>query len=173
SIKSREYRKLISFVDQDTYLFNTSIRNNITLFSDVEDSHLYKAAQLCCVHEFIEKLPEKYESKTGRNGLLLSSGQKQKIAIARAFLRNSEILVFDEATSNCDADSESQINTIIKDNMEDKTVIIITHKPNILQIVDRVFLVQNGVIKETGSCKAASEVLETDYSGTRLRNDAV
>lgn len=149
--KLKAYRKMISVVNQDTYLFNASVYDNITLFVHNDKNKVYKAAKDGCIHDFIQQMPHKYKSYVGRNGTKLSGGQRQKIAIARAFLKESAIMVFDEATSNCDTKTEIQINNMIKNNFSDKTVIIVTHRMNILKNVDRILHLDNQLIKEIGT----------------------
>lgn len=147
----KEHRRMISVVNQDTYLFNASVYDNITLFVHKDKKKVYKAAKAGCIHDFIEQMPDKYESYVGRNGAKLSGGQRQKIAIARALLKESAIMVFDEATSNCDAESEMQINDMIKNNFNDKTIIIVSHRINILKNVDRILHLDNQSITEIGT----------------------
>lgn len=153
NIRLKEYRNMISVVNQDTYLFNTTVKDNITLFGDQDYLKIYKAAKASCAHDFIERMPDKYESIVGRDGAKLSGGQRQKIAVARAFLKDSAMLILDEATSNCDVESEMQINSIIKSNTRDKTIIMITHRFNMLQNMDRILLLENGYIREIGTYK--------------------
>lgn len=158
AIRLRDYRKKISFVSHDTYIFNTTIKENIRLFTAARNADIQKASGLSSAHDFIEQLPEKYESRVGRNGAKLSGGQRQKIALARAFLKQSEVLVLDEATSNCDMDSDTQINGII--GAFDKTVIIVTHKLAVLKAVDRVFMVTDGSVREIGTYRKLQDEID-------------
>jgi len=143
-IKLRDYRNLISVVSQDLYLFNTTIEENISVGSKIDESNIYKVAIESSAHEFIQELPMKYKSEVGRNGAKLSGGQRQKIAMARAFARESKILVLDEATSSFDIESEAYVNGLLSINFKDRTVIIISHKPDILKKVDKVLFLDNG-----------------------------
>jgi len=147
-LRLKEYRKQITFINHDSYLFNTSVKENIKLFTRKQDMKVYKAAQASGAHEFIKSLQEDYNSRIGRNGTKLSGGQRQKVALARAFFRDSDILVLDEATCNFDTDSEAQLYETLERDFKEKTVIVITHKPHVLKNMDRVLLVDEGSVKE-------------------------
>lgn len=147
----KAYRKLFSVVSQEVYLFNTSIIENIRLFSKVNSSKIKAAIEDSNVDEFIQNIPGKYETKVGVNGLALSGGQRQKIAMARALAKEYKFLILDEATSNYDIDSESRINEFICNCLKNKTVIVITHRLKILEKMDKVLLIDNGQILDSGS----------------------
>ena len=149
-IKLRDYRNLISVVSQDLYLFNTTIEENISVISKVDNFKVSKAAIKSGAHDFIKEMPLKYKSEVGRNGSKLSGGQKQKIAVARAFARKSKILILDEATSNYDMESEAKVNEILSHAFNEKTIIVISHKPDILKKVDRIVIIDNGRIADIG-----------------------
>ncbi|GEP64324.1 putative ABC transporter ATP-binding protein [Clostridium beijerinckii] len=151
SFKLKDYRKLISVVSQDVYLFNSSIRENIMLNSKKTDIEMNSAVKKSGAYRFIEEMPDKYESIVGQRGGTLSGGERQKIAMARAFIRDSKILVLDEATANYDMEAEYQVNNIIKESYKDKTIIIISHKPDILAKVDKIIVINNGVIEDIGN----------------------
>ena len=146
----REYRKMISVVNQDMYLFNASIKDNIALYTGIKELNVNKAVKECGAGDFIEKLPEKYETKVGRNGAKVSGGERQKIALARAIIRDSRILALDEATANYDIESEAAVNKYIMNDLQDKTAIIISHKPDILKYVDKIIVLENGSIVDVG-----------------------
>lgn len=149
SIKLRDYRNLISVVSQDLYLFNMSIEENIsvaTKFSDISEVH--RASKDSSAYSFVERMPAKFKSEVGRNGSKLSGGQRQKIAVARAFLRNAKIMLFDEATSNYDLESEAFLNELLGRSLKNATVIIISHKSEILKNVDRVLCLNSGILME-------------------------
>lgn len=150
-IKLKDYRNLISIVSQEIYLFNTSIKENILLNSNKTDSDLKEVSRECMADEFIEKMELKYDSLVGERGGKLSGGERQKVAMARALIRKSKILILDEATANYDIKSERQINNIIEENYKDETVIIITHRPDVLEKVDKVVIVNNGEIEDIGT----------------------
>lgn len=150
-IPLKSYRSLISVVSQSTYLFNTTIKENITLYSKMDEKAIRKASSQSQAHEFIQAMSNQYDSRVGMNGAQLSGGQRQKIAMARAMARNSRIMLLDEATSNYDMESEMLVNNFLKTNLENKTVIIISHRPETLKMADRILMLENGVIKDAGT----------------------
>ncbi len=149
-VKLRDHRSLISVVSQDLYLFNTSIQENISNGVKIDNFKLLKAVKESGAHDFIEALPLKYKSEVGRNGSMLSGGERQKIAMARALVRDTSIMVLDEATANYDAESEAKVNEVLSRNASGKTVIVISHKPDILKRVDKIIVVDNGRIADFG-----------------------
>ncbi|WP_313562021.1 ABC transporter ATP-binding protein [Ruminiclostridium cellobioparum] len=150
-IRLRDYRSIISVVSQDLYLFNTTIENNISVCSKTDYSTINKAATKSGAYDFIKEMPLKYKSEVGRNGAKLSGGQRQKIAMARAFARKSKILILDEATANYDMESEAYVNQMLTTDFKDSTVLVISHKPDILRKVDKIWVVDSGNIKEYSS----------------------
>lgn len=144
----RDYRNMVSVVSQDIYIFNTSIRNNICLYKDIDDKTIIDACENSGLVDFISEVSLDYV--VGQNGAMLSGGQKQKIALARALVHNSPIIIFDEATSNTDVYSEQQINGLLHTRLKEKTVIVITHKQEILSEVDLVVLLENGRVEKAG-----------------------
>lgn len=148
NIRLRDYRSLISVVSQDLYLFNTTIENNISTGSKADSSIISKAAVRSGAFDFIKDMPLKYKSEVGRNGSRLSGGQRQKIAMARAFARHSKILILDEATANYDVESEAYVNKMLTTEFKDSTVLVISHKPDILTKVDKIWMVHEGNIQE-------------------------
>ncbi|MGN2368812.1 ABC transporter ATP-binding protein [Clostridium cagae] len=151
SLKLKDYRQLISVVSQDVYLFNSSIGENIMLNSKKTDIEMYSAVRKSGAYKFIGEMSNQYESMVGERGSKLSGGERQKIAMARAFIRDSKVLVLDEATANYDMESEYQVNNIIRENYKDKTIIIISHKPDILAKVDKIIVINHGVIEDIGN----------------------
>nr|WP_311138018.1 ATP-binding cassette domain-containing protein [Clostridium botulinum] len=144
----KDYRKLISVVNQEIYLFNQTIKENIILNSRIKEKQLNKIYKNAKLNEFINKLPNKSETNVGRNGSNLSGGEKQKIAMARALTRDSEILILDEATANLDIQSENYINQLINKEFKEKTVIVISHRTDILKYMDKVFELKNGQVNQ-------------------------
>lgn len=142
------YRDIVSIVSQQIYLFNDNIRNNICLYKQVDDSVLEAACEDSGLGEFISEVSLDY--MVGQNGAMLSGGQKQKIAMARALIHDKPILIFDEATSNTDVYSEQQINGLLHTRLRDKTVIVITHKSEILSEVDQIVVLQTGRVIDVG-----------------------
>jgi ABC-type multidrug transport system fused ATPase/permease subunit len=146
------WRNLIGYISQETFLFNASIRDNILVGNPkANEKEMIAAAKLANIHEFIQTLPEKYETALGDRGLTLSGGQRQRIAIARALIRNPEVIILDEATSSLDSESERQIEESLKRFFGEKTIIIITHRLSSLSIADRIYVLDNGSIVESGS----------------------
>jgi len=127
-VKIADIRKNISIIFSDSYLFDSSIYENIRIGNlSASKEEIIQAAKQVRVHEFIMSLPQGYETQVGENGLKLSSGEKQKIALARAILKNSPIVLLDEVTKSIDAESRKSINEVIKCLKNEKTIIIITH----------------------------------------------
>ncbi len=144
-------REQIGFVQQEPFLFNGTVRDNLA-YGDISASHeqieaVAKAAQ---AHEFILALPEKYDTWIGERGVKLSVGQKQRIAIARVLLKNPPIVVMDEATSNIDTETEVEIRMAMDELMRGRTTFIIAHRLSTLQTVDRIVVLDSGTIIEEG-----------------------
>jgi ATP-binding cassette, subfamily B, bacterial len=145
-------RKSISFVPQDTTLFHRTILENISYGSpNALKKDVVTAAKLAQAHNFITKLPKRYDTLVGERGVKLSGGQRQRIAIARAFLKNSPILVLDEATSSLDSESEHAIQISLDKLLRNKTVIAIAHRLSTLKKMDRIVVIDNGTIVEQGN----------------------
>lgn len=162
-IKFKDYRNLFSVVNQDSYLFDGSIKDNINLFSNRNIKDIENICEQSGAAEFINKLPNKYETILGRRGVKLSGGQAQRLAITRAMAKKFEILIFDEPTSNCDIKTQLYVNDLIKTYFTDKTLIMITHKIDIdlLQSVDKIVIMNNGQIDSIG--KHNKLLIENDY----------
>ena len=144
-----EYRNMVSVVSQQIYLFNDTIRNNICLYKRVDDVIVEEACKDSGLEDFIKEVSLDYV--VGQNGAMLSGGQKQKIALARALIHDKPIVIFDEATSNTDAYSEQQINGLLDTKLKEKTVIVITHKKEILNKVDQIVVLKEGVVIDNGT----------------------
>lgn len=141
------YRNLISVVSQQIYLFNDTIRNNICLYREVDDEVLITVCRECGLEELIGEVSLDYI--IGYNGAFLSGGQRQKIALARAIIHNKDILIFDEITSSVDSISEIQIKALFKGRLRDKTVIMITHKSELLREMETFVLLEEGEVRIT------------------------
>ncbi len=150
-IKLTQYRKLISVVSQDFYLFNTSVKNNINPRGKTCEEKIQNAAVQSGAHSFIGKMEERYDSSVGQNGMKLSGGERQKLALARALASDAKLIVLDEVTSSIDIESENQINYFIANSLKDKAILIISHKPSILEVVDKIIVLEDGVIKAMGT----------------------
>ena len=145
-------RKNISLVSQDVILFDSSIKANIAYANPTaSNNEIFEACQFAAADEFIEKLPKGYETLIGENGIRLSGGQKQRISIARAILKKSPIILLDEATSSLDADSEQIVQNAITNLTKNKTTLVIAHRLSTIHNADKIFVLKDGAIIETGS----------------------
>ena len=145
-------RRNIGIVPQDTVLFNHSIEYNIRYARlDATHEEIVQAAKLANIHDFIDSLPDKYDTIVGERGLKLSGGEKQRIAIARVILKNPKILVFDEATSSLDSHSEKQILQSLKQVAEQHTTLVIAHRLSTIVDADNIIVMEQGRIVEQGS----------------------
>ncbi|MBP9836307.1 MAG: ABC transporter ATP-binding protein [Candidatus Pacebacteria bacterium] len=151
SVTQDSLRQAIAVVPQEPALFHRTIRENIA-YSKPEASHdeVVAVAKQAHAHEFIEKLPQGYDTLVGERGVKLSGGQKQRVAIARAMLKNAPILILDEATSALDSESEMLIQKALHTLMEGKTVIAIAHRLSTLREMDRIVVLDSGVVVEDG-----------------------
>ena len=145
-------RKYISLVSQDIVLFDDTVRNNIAYANpEASQADIEKACKFAAAEEFIQKLPNKYESFVGENGVKLSGGQKQRISIARAIIKNSPIILLDEATSSLDAESERIVQNAINNLIKDKTTIVIAHRLSTIHNANKIFVFKNGNVINSGS----------------------
>jgi subfamily B ATP-binding cassette protein MsbA len=151
-IRLRSLRRHIGLVLQDTFVVEGTVRDNIALGKpDATDDEIVAAAKLANAHEFIERLPQGYDTWVGEGGALLSIGQRQRIALARALLRQPTILILDEVTAHLDAESEAAIQQAIERAMEGRTVLIIAHRLSTVKNADRILVLQDGRIVEEGT----------------------
>ena len=149
NIGTKSLRKSQTLVSQDTYLFNESIIDNIKIGKiNATKEEVITAAKKASIHNFIETLPNGYETKVGELGGNVSSGEKQRIGLARAFLSNGDTLILDEPTSNLDTLNEGEILKAIKENCSDKTIVLISHRKSTTAICNRVFNVRNKKLVE-------------------------
>jgi len=150
-IKLNSLRKHIALVSQDIILFDDTVKNNIAYanpkatLKDIE-----VACEFAAADEFIKKLPNKYESHVGENGVKLSGGQKQRLSIARAIIKNSPIILLDEATSSLDAESERIVQNAINNLIKDRTTIVIAHRLSTIHNADKIFVFKDGNIINSG-----------------------
>ena len=150
-VKINSLRKEISYVSQETTLFDDSIINNIRYAKEeASDEEIYKVAKLSNCDDFIEKLPNKYETLIGENGLRLSGGEKQRLSIARAMLKKSTIILLDEATSSLDTETESKIQDALKILTKNKTTIVIAHRLSTILNSNNIYVIDSGKIIENG-----------------------
>ena len=152
SISQHSLRKIIGVVPQDTVLFNDTIHYNIS-YGDPKASEddIINAAKNADIHDFVISLPDGYETIVGERGLKLSGGEKQRVAIARTFLKNPKILFFDEATSALDSSTEKEIQKNLENMSKDKTTLIIAHRLSTAAYADNIIVLDKGLIIEQGS----------------------
>lgn len=152
NVKQSELRKKIAYVPQEPLLFHRSIRENIAYYNDnVDEAEIVRAAKAAHAHEFIEKLPDGYNTIVGERGIKLSGGQKQRVAIARAVLKKAPIMIFDEATSALDSESEQVIQRALPEILGKQTAIVVAHRLSTIAGLDRIIVMHEGKIVETGS----------------------
>jgi ATP-binding cassette, subfamily B, bacterial MsbA len=145
-------RKNISLVSQDVILFDSTIKSNIAYANpNASDDEIVEACQFAAADEFVKKLPKGYETLIGENGIRLSGGQKQRISIARAILKKSPIILLDEATSSLDAESEQIVQNAITNLTKNKTTLVIAHRLSTIHNADKIFVLKNGTIIDSGS----------------------
>ncbi len=144
-------RSKISLVSQDIVLFDDSVENNIKYAKlDASDKEIQDACELAAADEFIDALPQKYKTEIGENGVRLSGGQKQRLSIARAILKNSPIILLDEATSSLDAESEEKVQNAIFNLTKNKTTLVIAHRLSTINKADTIIVMKNGNVVESG-----------------------
>lgn len=137
----------VTLVSQQTYLFDDTIKENIKIAKyDATDEEIIEAAKKASIHEFIESLPDKYDTKVGQLGDNLSAGEKQRIGLARAFLSNAPLILLDEPTSNVDSINEGIILKSLKDQKENKSIILVSHRESTTAIADRIYRIKDGII---------------------------
>ena len=152
TINLNSLRKEISIVSQDVILFDDTIRSNILYGNtSASDDEIINSCKFAAAQDFIEKLPNKYETVIGENGIKLSGGQKQRLSIARAILKDSPIILLDEATSSLDSESEAVIQKAIENLTKNKTTIIIAHRLSTIMNCDKILVFDNGQIVDEGS----------------------
>ena len=158
-VSLQSLRKNISLVSQDITLFDDTVISNIAYANlNASEEEVMEAAKLAAAEDFINNLPNKLETVIGENGVRLSGGQKQRLSIARALLKNSPIILLDEATSSLDAESENQVQRAISNLTKNKTTIIIAHRLSTIMNADTIFVLSNGEIVASGKHK---ELLNT------------
>jgi len=151
ALQQKSLRRQMSFVLQETVLFHAPVWQNIAYGKpDCTRSEIIRAAELANASEFIEKLPEQYDTLLGERGMTLSGGQRQRIAIARAVIRNTPILILDEPTSGLDSASEKLVFEALDRLMEGKTVVVIAHRLSTIQKADVIFVIKDGEVVEHG-----------------------
>ena len=148
----KSYRDLLAIVQQDVFLFDGSVKDNIAYGKhDVTDAEIEDAARRANAHEFIDRLPERYDTFVGERGVKLSGGQQQRLAIARAILKGPQILILDEATSNLDTESEQLIQASMATLLAGRTTFVIAHRLSTIRQADVILLMEDGRILERGT----------------------
>jgi len=148
----------LALVDQETFLFNDTIANNIRYGHPNSDMSLVKkAAVQAYADEFIQQMPDGYETEIGDRGVRLSGGQRQRLCIARAILRDAPILMLDEATSALDTESEAMVQRALSNLMKNRTTFVIAHRLSTIMHADRILVLDQGIVVESGT---HSELLE-------------
>jgi len=151
-LRLKSYRHLLALVQQDVFLFDGSVRDNIAYGrNDATDAEVEDAARRANAHEFIERLPDGYETFVGERGVKLSGGQQQRLAIARALLASPQILILDEATSNLDTESEQLIQAAMATLLAGRTTFVIAHRLSTIRRADLILLMEDGRIIERGT----------------------
>ena len=153
-LSEKSIRGNITMISQNPYIFNMSIRDNLKLVKqDVTEEEIIEACKLSCLDDYIDTLPDKYDTIIGEGGVNLSGGQRQRLAIARALIQNTKIILFDEATSALDNETQSKIQKAI-DNLKGKyTIIIIAHRLSTIVNCNKIFILEDGVISDSGTHK--------------------
>jgi ATP-binding cassette subfamily B protein len=148
----RSLRRAIGVVSQDPFLFSASVRENIAFgVADATDEQVEQAARLAQAHEFIERLPDGYDTVIGERGITLSGGQRQRIAIARALILDPRVLLLDDATASVDATTEARIRLGLREAMEGRTTIIIAHRLSTIALADEIVVLDGGTIAARGT----------------------
>lgn len=151
SVQIRSLRRHVAVVLQDTFLFNTTVRENLLYGKpDASEEEMVAAARAAYAHEFIEQLPQGYDTEIGERGVKLSGGQKQRLALARAILADPRILILDEATSSVDAEAEYLIQQALEEVMKGRTSLVIAHRLSTIRNADKIIALEEGRIREVG-----------------------
>jgi ABC-type multidrug transport system fused ATPase/permease subunit len=163
-------RDNITIISQNPYIFNVSIRDNLRLVKeDLSDDEMREACRMACLDDFIQSLPNGYDTIVGEGGITLSGGQRQRLAIARAFVQKTEIILFDEATSALDNDTQMKIQEAINNLKKDFTILIIAHRLSTIIYSDRILYLEDGKIVQEGThnellktCKGYQKLYEAE-----------
>ncbi|MBO5375451.1 MAG: ABC transporter ATP-binding protein [Bacilli bacterium] len=166
SLDKDSIRNNISVITQSPYIFNMSIRDNLKIVKeDMTEEEMIKVSKIACLHDFVMRLPDGYDTVVGEGGLTLSGGERQRLAITRALLKKTEIILFDEATSALDNETQEQIQTAIN-NMKGKyTILIIAHRLSTVIDSDKIILIDDGKVIDEGS---HNELLKTSKTYKKL-----
>ncbi|MCI8964944.1 MAG: ABC transporter ATP-binding protein [Clostridia bacterium] len=151
-LDEQSIRGNITIISQNPYVFNLSIRDNLKLVKEeLIEEEMREACRIACLDDFIESLPNKYDTILGEGGVILSGGQKQRLAIARAFVQKTKIILFDEATSSLDNETQAKIQKAISNLKDEYTILIIAHRLSTIVNCDKIMLLEEGKINDTGT----------------------
>jgi subfamily B ATP-binding cassette protein MsbA len=152
SYTAASLRKRMAFVSQESFLFDDTIRANICFAEEnIPEATLVDAAKRARIYDFIQSLPQGFDTKIGEEGILLSGGEKQRISIARAFVKGADIIILDEATNSLDARTEQLVTEAMHEIMDGKTVIVIAHRLATIRKADTIAVMENGTVVEQGT----------------------
>jgi subfamily B ATP-binding cassette protein MsbA len=147
----RAWRERVAMVRQDPHIFNDTLRYNLTTGREVDERALEEAAETACVTEFLDSLPDGYDTVLGDDGVKLSGGQRQRVALARALLTDAELLVLDEATSDLDSGLEREVHAALVESAAERTVVAIAHRLSTVRDADRILTMESGRVTEAGT----------------------
>ena len=151
TLDEKSIRNNITIISQNPYIFNMSIKDNLRLVKkNVTDEEIVRACKLACLDEFINALPDKYDTVVGEGGVTLSGGQRQRLAIARAFIQDTRIILFDEATSNLDNETQALIQEAINNLKQKYTILIVAHRLSTVINSDRIIVIDDGKVVGEG-----------------------
>ena len=163
-LEKGSWRSLLGYINQDVFIFNDDVRSNITLWDDSNDQKINEAAQLAHCTEFINELPDGFDTLLGERGINLSGGQKQRLCIARELYKQPSVLLLDEATSALDSESESLIKQSLNDLKGKVTVIMVAHRLSTIRHADLIYVMRNGKIIDQGTFEELSAKPDTWFS---------
>ena len=150
-VSRRSLRRQIAYVGQDVFLFRGTVRENIAFGKPgASEAEIVSAAKVACAHDFIAAFPRGYDTPVGEHGLQLSGGQRQRIAIARALIKNAPIILLDEATASLDSESEQQVREAVEHLCQGRTTLVIAHRLHTVAHADRIFVIEDGAVVESG-----------------------
>jgi ATP-binding cassette subfamily B protein len=151
TVSRRSLRSQVAYVGQDVFLFRGTVRDNIALGRPgATEAEIVSAAQAACAHDFIMAFPRGYDTQVGEHGLQVAGGERQRIAVARALLKDAAVILLDEATASLDSESESQVQRAIEHLCEGRTTIVIAHRLHTVVDADRIFVIEDGAVAESG-----------------------
>jgi subfamily B ATP-binding cassette protein MsbA len=179
-VRLSSLRGQIGIVTQEIFLFNDTIRNNICYgHAESGEDRMVEAAKTAYAHDFILNFPEGYDTRIGERGLKLSGGERQRLSIARAILKNPEILILDEATSSLDSESETMVQKALNNLMRNRTTVVIAHRLSTIVNADRIVVLDGGRIAEVGTHKELLErnglyrkIYHLQFETPRLEEDS-